>query len=173
LPLRPPPLILSASARGDGDLGAAVAELRRLLADGSDHIALGEQDLRPFDYRNVGGEDAFTTIAADMGRRDRLIFATPVYWYAMSGIMKTFFDRLADLLLDPAKRPLGRALAGRKMWVVATGNDPELPDGFEAPFRLSAEYLGMVWRGSCYLCCSGADQSFDALEAWAEEIAAA
>jgi putative NADPH-quinone reductase len=172
LPLRPPPLILSASARGDGDLGAAVAELRRLLEGGSDHIALGEQDLRPFDYGNVGAEDAFTAIAAEMGRRERLIFATPVYWYAMSGIMKTFFDRLADLLLDPPKRPLGRALAGRKMWVVATGNDPALPDGFEAPFRLTADYLGMDWRGACYLCCASPGWPPGTLQAFADEIAA-
>ena len=31
---------------------------------------------------------------------DTLIFATPVYWYSMSGIMKVFFDRKNDNLLN-------------------------------------------------------------------------
>lgn len=171
--MRPPPLILSASARGDGDLAAAVEALRALLGEGSDHVALGEHELRPFDYERVGDRDRFAEIAADMGRRDRLVFASPVYWYAMSGIMKTFFDRLSDLLLDPAKRPLGRALAGRKMWLLATGNDPALPDGFEAPFRLTADYLDMEWRGACYLCCAGDARPAETLQAFADEIARA
>jgi putative NADPH-quinone reductase len=170
--VRPPPLILSASARPDGDLGAAVETLRALLAEGSDHVPLAGQKLRPFDYQGAAVEDALTGIAAEMGRRDRLVFATPVYWYAMSGVMKTFFDRLADLLLDPAKQPLGRALAGRKMWVLATGNDAALPEGFEAPFRLTADYLGMDWRGACYLCCAAPSWPDETLQAFADEIAA-
>lgn len=170
--MRPRPLILSASARGDGDLAAAIAALRALLEEGSDHVALGEQELRPFDYERVGDTDGFTAIATDMGRRDRLVFATPVYWYAMSGVMKTFFDRLADLLLDPAKRPLGRALAGRRMWLLATGNDPALPEGFETPFRLTADYLDIDWRGACYLRCPEAEWPMERLRAFAGEIGA-
>jgi NAD(P)H-dependent FMN reductase len=167
-----PPLILSGSAREDGDLGQAVGALRKLLRDGSDHVRLADQQLRPFDYRRVAEDDGFAALAADMGRRDRLVFATPVYWYAMSGIMKTFFDRLSDLLLDPAKQPLGRALAGRKMWLLATGSDASLADGFDAPFRLTADYLDMDWRGACYLCCGGDRPPLDKLQALAEEIAA-
>ncbi len=43
---------------------------------------------------------------------DVLIFATPVYWYSMSGIMKVFFDRITDLLT--IKKDIGRKLKGKK-----------------------------------------------------------
>jgi len=167
------PLILSGSARGDGDLSAAIEALRSLLDGGSEHIALGEQDLRPFIYAGGSEDDAFLRIIADMSRRDRLILATPVYWYAMSATMKLFFDRLADLLLHPAKRPLGRALAGRKLWLLATGADPELPEGFEVPFRRTADYLKMEWQGSCYLHCDGDKRDFGGLAEFAAAIAQA
>ena len=46
--------------------------------------------------------------------------------------MKTFFDRLSSLItIDKAK---GRALAGKAAWLIATGVEEYLPDGFEVPF---------------------------------------
>ncbi len=41
-------------------------------------------------------EDDFMKVV-DLILRDRLIFATPVYWYSMNSTMKVFFDRLTDL----------------------------------------------------------------------------
>jgi multimeric flavodoxin WrbA len=74
---------------------------------------------------------------------EHVVFATPVYWYAMSGIMKTLFDRLTDLPLDEASRPTGRALAGRHTWLLATGTGEAPPPGFHEPFVRTAAYFGM------------------------------
>jgi hypothetical protein len=35
--------------------------------------------------------------------------------------------------------------------VIASGSDPCAPEGFESPFRLSCEYLGMKYIGSHYV----------------------
>jgi hypothetical protein len=64
--------------------------------------------------------------------------------------MKTFFDRLTDLLVDPEGRRIGRALAGRSVWLLSTGTDETLPLGFVEPFALTAGYFDMVWREAFY-----------------------
>lgn len=145
-------LILQGSSRPDGDTALAAGRLRAALAaPTSALIDVTELGLRPFDYAQAQSDDGLREVLARMGRTRHLIFATPVYWYAMSAPMKLFFDRLTDILLDRASRPLGRALAGTSVWLVATGSDPELPMGFEEPFRRTADYFGMFWREACYI----------------------
>jgi hypothetical protein len=82
-----------------------------------------------------------------------ILFATPVYWYAMGGRMKTLFDRFTDLLSDRDDARRARRLAGRGIWMLAVGADPELPPGFDVPFRMTADYLGLAWRGCAYVAC--------------------
>jgi multimeric flavodoxin WrbA len=76
-----------------------------------------------------------------MGDAETIIFATPVYWYAMSGLMKVFFDRFTELL--STHKPLGKALKGKKIYLISTGSESELPPGFETPFKLTSEYFEM------------------------------
>jgi multimeric flavodoxin WrbA len=78
-----------------------------------------------------------------------LIFATPVYWYAMSGLMKVFFDRLTELITT--SKPLGRAMKGKCCYLISCGTDAELPPGFDVPFRLTAKYFEMEFVSSHYL----------------------
>ncbi len=145
-------LTISGSARGDGNTALTVAHLRRALELADDQIVnLQSCRLEPFRYDPPPPAGDFRGIVDRLLAHRHLVFATPVYWYAMSGLMKTFFDRLTDLLLDPAGRRLGRALAGRDMWLIATGTDPALPDGFEVPFARTAQYFDMRWRQAFYI----------------------
>jgi multimeric flavodoxin WrbA len=139
------------SARRDGDTAAAALALSSKLAPAATLVDLPSLSIDPFDYANPTPDDDFDGVAALMLRHRVLVFATPVYWYAMSGPMKTLFDRLSDLLSprDPARR--GRALAGKDVWLLAVGTDPALPEGFERPFEMTAGYLGMSWRGGFYV----------------------
>ena len=50
-----------------------------------------------YDYQHFNANDAFGGIAQKMAEADKIVFATPVYWYAMSAPLKIFFDRLDDL----------------------------------------------------------------------------
>lgn len=103
-----------------------------------------------------------------------ILFATPVYWYAMSGRMKTLFDRFTDLLSDRDGQRRGRSLAGRQVWALAVGTDPAPPPGFNEPFRLTAAYLGLDWRGALYLSTAGpAEHWQDQLAAFAAQVEAA
>ena len=135
------------SARRDGDsTRLAEAVLAHRLAQRFDLASL---HVRDYEYgRAVEGDD-FLAVAEAIANADGVLFATPVYWYAMSGVLKRFFDRLTDLIT--VRKPLGRRLAGRSLWVAACGTDPVLPEGFEVPFRRTAEYFDMVYGGVLYV----------------------
>jgi hypothetical protein len=107
--------------------------------------------IQPFDYRGAALGDDLDRVVDHMLAAQALLFATPVYWYAMSGRLKTLFDRFTDLLSDRDSARRGRRLSGRRMWALAVGTDPELPAGFYEPFRLTAAYLDLVWGGGLYV----------------------
>ncbi|HZC15869.1 MAG TPA: NAD(P)H-dependent oxidoreductase [Caulobacteraceae bacterium] len=142
-------LVLLGSARPDGNTADTTRELIAALKLPAMMIDLGAATIEPFDYVTSEHPDTFVEMVRRALEATDLVLATPVYWYAMSGVMKRFFDRLTDLVREPNKT-LGRALAGRTVWLVATGTDPELPAGFELPFRLTAGYFGMAFGGTCY-----------------------
>ncbi|MCQ6959461.1 flavodoxin family protein [Mucilaginibacter aquariorum] len=92
--------------------------------------------------------DEFEAIISKTLPYNNIIFATPVYWYSMSGVMKVFFDRLTDLIT--IKKDLGRGLRGKSASMIAVGADTTIPDGFEVPFKHTAAYLGLQYKGCTY-----------------------
>jgi multimeric flavodoxin WrbA len=145
------PLVILGSARRDGDTAKAIA---LTFPPGSAEIVmLPDYRIGGYDYAHANADDDFAAIAAAMHKMDQIVFATPVYWYAMSAPLKFLFDRLTDLTEN--LKPTGKALAGKSVWLIATGTDPELPEGFEVPFRRTAEYFDMTYRGSAYLHTGG------------------
>ncbi len=134
------------SARRDGDSTRLVQAV--LAGRPAQRLDLASLHVRDYEYgRAVEGDD-FLAVAEAIANADGVLFATPVYWYAMSGVLKRFFDRLTDLIT--VQKPLGRRLAGRRVWVAACGSDPALPEGFEVPFRRTAAYFDMSYEGMFY-----------------------
>jgi multimeric flavodoxin WrbA len=112
-------------------------------------------DLRKYNieyYNSAENQtDDFKKIADKMQDADQIVFATPVYWYAMSGILKVFLDRFTDLMYR--LKPIGKSLKGKKTFLIATGSDPTLPECFEVPFKLTSQYFEMNYEGSYYSKC--------------------
>ena len=164
-------LIIMGSARSDGNTACAVLHLAQQLGEEATACNLAKLAIGPFDYSRQDDRDDLRSVIRMMLVAEHIVFATPVYWYAMSGKMKVFFDRLTDLLLDPDKRSLARALAGWNVWLLATGTDECLPSGFHEPFARTAAYFDMVWRKAFY-CRSlqGASLTRDSLSE-AEKLA--
>jgi NAD(P)H-dependent FMN reductase len=141
------PIVILASARRDSNT------LRALQATcpvrDYELIDLLDFSIAPYSYdSDYPAGDDFLAIARQMTEAEVVVFATPVYWYAMSGALKNFFDRLTDLI--STQKPIGRALKERTCYLVACGSDPELPEGFEVPFRRTCEYFEMEFAGSFY-----------------------
>jgi len=138
-----PILVILGSSRSRGNtrmiVDAAFPETQRRLID------LGSHAFSEYDYTHANRDDAFAQLADVLVSHQCVVLATPVYWYTMSATMKRFVDRLSDLVT--IRKSLGRALAGRHLYLVATSTDPTLPAGFEATFQSTAKYLDMVWGG--------------------------
>ncbi len=105
---------------------------------------IGQYD---YEYKNAG-DDFRNVITEVITNYDTIIFATPVYWYTMSGIMKAFFDRISDVIRT--EKDLGRQLRGKNMAMISTSNSKDLIKGFNMPFVASANYLGMHYLGDIH-----------------------
>jgi len=142
-------LLLQSSARPHGDTFHAARKLAGELE--AKHIDLLDYKIYPFSYEQEypSDDDFLRLIETKILPCEQIIFASPVYWYSMSGPMKIFFDRLSDLL--KSRKDLGRQLRGKRMSVLSVSNDEQINASFYDAFRLSADYLGMdygpVWHG--------------------------
>ena len=80
-------------------------------------IDLNDFDISYYDYDHKNRQDDFLPLMKKLIERYKtLVFATPVYWYTMSAVMKTFFDRISDLLT--IEKDLGRQLRGKNMVLI-------------------------------------------------------
>lgn len=142
-------IIITGSCRNDGDS----TKLKKMMASFSDwdSLDLNDYSFSYYDYAHENRTDDFIPMMERVIESyDTIVFVTPVYWYAMSGIMKVFFDRLTDLIT--IEKDLGRRLRGKQMAVVSTSNGNNLGENFWLPFKASADYLGMHYLGDLHTC---------------------
>lgn len=109
-------------------------------------LDINDYRISPYSYSHLYENDDFHILIEPILDAEVLLFATPVYWYTMSAQLKVFFDRLTDLIRY--HRELRGRLLGKLCFVITTSESPELPPGFDLPFVLTCNYLGMTWGGS-------------------------
>ncbi|MBM7702516.1 flavodoxin family protein [Metabacillus iocasae] len=117
-------LILSGSTRKNGN----TEYLATKAVEGLPHtvVSLADKNIKPIvDMRHT--EEGFSPVEDDYEeilqlilKHDVLLFATPLYWYGMSGPMKDFFDRWSQYLRDE-RFPFKEELKKKKAYVVITG----------------------------------------------------
>lgn len=140
-------VIILGSARKNGYTAQKTALLTSFLS--CDEIDLLDYSFSQYDYDVHNRKDDFLPLLKQLIEQyDTFIFATPVYWYSMSGIMKMFFDRITDLL--DIEKPLGRKLRGKNMGVITCSVGENLGEYFWLPFSKTASYLGMHFLGGVH-----------------------
>jgi multimeric flavodoxin WrbA len=137
-------IIILGSARSDGNTKKFVDTILE-GHQSIDLVDLNDYEIGYFDYEFSNQNDDFIPLCERLVSYDNLIFASPVYWYSMSAQLKTFFDRITDLM--KIRKDLGKKLNGKYMMSVSCGSGPELQEGFEMPFKESANYLKMTYLG--------------------------
>jgi len=140
--------IILGSCRKSGNTSNCAEQLSKELNLPTKIYNLLDYDISYFDYQHLNMEDGFIKLCEELAEYSDLVFATPVYWYSMSAPMKTFFDRTTDLIT--IRKDLGRSLKGKKTWLLASGTDKTLPQGFEVPFKLTSKYFDMNYSGSLF-----------------------
>lgn len=149
------PIIISGSSRKDGDTVTISNKLANIL--NCEVIHLSDYSINHYDYEHKNSSDDFIPLMQKLiSSYDTFIFATPVYWYAMSGLMKVFFDRITDLIT--IEKELGRQLRGKNMAVITSSTGEHLEEQFWLPFIASANYLGMNYIENTHTI-SGEDNS--------------
>jgi len=153
-------IIILGSSRTPGNTSKIAAHLSQILD--CEVLNLSDYSFSYYDYDAQNEADDFTIIAEQIIRYERIIFATPVYWYAMSGIMKVFLDRFTDLIT--INKHIGRSLAGKRMDLVICSSDSTEYEWFDKPFRATADYLDMTFVQSIHTWIEENEISNEVLE---------
>lgn len=127
-------VIIVGSSRRSGNTSKIVDEIANQF--NLDVIHLNDYQFSYYDYESKNKDNYFLPlIKLILEKYDTLIFATPVYWYSMSGFMKVFFDRYSDLLR--IEKDIGRKFRGKNFAVISNSHDDEFDFDFYIPFRKS------------------------------------
>jgi multimeric flavodoxin WrbA len=144
-------IVLLASSRRRGNTGQFVDRIASAL--NIEVVDLTGLRLSPYDYDHLNRDDAFEPLMKRVLAHEQIIFATPIYWYAVSPMMKVFLDRLSDLLDLPDLIPEGRRLRGKNAYVVCTSICAEPSAEFIGAFLETFRYLGMPFGGVAHANC--------------------
>jgi multimeric flavodoxin WrbA len=119
-------------------------------------LRLDELVLPPFRDIRHAGDGRYPTpegperllLEATLAATD-LVIASPVYWYSVSAAAKLYLDYWAGWLRVPGANFKAR-MRGKSLWAIGahTSEDHAAIEPFQETLRLSAEYLGMRWRGA-------------------------
>ncbi|HEV2567925.1 flavodoxin family protein [Sphingomonas sp.] len=140
-------LVILASARSRGNTAIAVERLASRMGRRPEVADMCRMNIVPFSYGS-GDCDDVARLRRAISESSSVVFATPVYWYAMSALLKTLLERLGD----PSHQPPGAGTGWeRSTWLIATGGDPVLPLGFEVPLIRAATAMRMHWGGTVYV----------------------
>lgn len=141
-------IIINGTALGGHNTISIDSYLAGLI--GAELIYLNELKIAQFRYDNsYPDSDQFdATMTKVILDYDSIVWSTPMYWYAMSGHIKVFLDRMTMLL--KSNKDLGRKLRNKKMALIYNSNGKSV-DYFPAPFIHTADYLGMNYLGDLHL----------------------
>lgn len=119
-------LAIHGSSRPNGN----TEQLTAKALEGLDvtHVTLRNHTIQPIDdlrhepsgFKAV--QDDNDEIVNLMLEHDVLVFATPVYWYGMSGIMKNFVDRFSQNLRDE-RYDFKAEMRKKQAYVICCGGD--------------------------------------------------
>jgi multimeric flavodoxin WrbA len=144
-------IAIFASARRNGNTGKFIDWIASEL--NIDVIDLSEKNISVFDYEHKNIDDDFIPLVNSLLKYNRIIFVTPVYWYAASAQMKVFIDRTSDFLALEELKVIGRKLKDKTAYIVCTSVSSEADRSFLNSFKDTFEYLGMNYGGHIHANC--------------------
>jgi multimeric flavodoxin WrbA len=144
-------IALFSSSRRRGNTGKLIDRIALEL--NIEVVDLAGQRISSYDYEHLNRDDDFEPLMKRVLEHEQIIFATPIYWYAVSPAMKVFIDRISDLLELPDLKSEGRRLRGKTAYVVCTSISDEPPAAFMQALRETFDYLGMRFGGVAHVNC--------------------
>ncbi|WAA11149.1 flavodoxin family protein [Fervidibacillus albus] len=141
-------LVLEGSSRSGGNTERLTNEVLRDVERTT--IYLREKTILPIVDKRHDEEgfsivnDDHDAIMEEVFKHDILIFSTPIYWYSMSGLMKTFIDRWSQTLRDP-RFQMKAEMKKKEAFVVACGGDNPRMKGLPLiqQFQYAFDFIGL------------------------------
>lgn len=144
--------VINGSSRENGNTDA----LTQKALDGIQYTSfyLKNHKINPIDDQrhDRGGfdkvDDDYEELINQILQHDILIFATPVYWYGMSGVMKNFVDRFSQSLRDETLN-FKDSMSKKKAYVITVGGDNPRIKGLPLiqQFQYIFDFLGTEFVG--------------------------
>ncbi|MDZ5720922.1 flavodoxin family protein [Bacillus sp. SXabc123] len=121
----------------------------------AEHIHLRKYQIQPIeDLRHAQGgfrsvQDDYDSIIERILPCDILVFATPIYWFGMSGTLKLFIDRWSQTLRDPRFPDFKQQMRAKHAYVIAVGGDNPKLKGLPLiqQFEHIFHFMGMPFKG--------------------------
>lgn len=144
--------VINGSAR-DGSNSDLLA---RLVVGGLPHetVRLGSEHLPHIDDRRHADpgfgpvDEAYSALMARILDCPVWVFASPVYWYGFSGLMKDFVDLWSHMMRAPGWRFKERMAGKHAFLVLAGGDNPRLKAmGLVQQFYWTTDFMNMQFGG--------------------------
>ncbi|MEW9677304.1 flavodoxin family protein [Lentibacillus sp. L22] len=151
--------VIYGGTRQDGNTEILTEQAIRGLS--VERIHLKDYEIKPIeDLRHSKGgfqevNDDYNAIIDRILPHDILIFATPIYWFSMSGMMKNFIDRWSQTLKDLNYPDFKIIMSSKKAYVIAVGGDKPSLKGLPLiqQFQYIFNFIGITFDG--YILAKG------------------
>ncbi|WP_440053436.1 flavodoxin family protein [Pseudoalteromonas sp. T1lg65] len=109
-------------------------------------IYVDEFEINDYCYQHSHADDDFRALFRRVLEFDHIVFASPVYWYAITPKLKAFFDRITDFMDDENLQPELRKLREKHFSILSTSIYDQAPEAFTAMLLRTCQYLGMAFK---------------------------
>lgn len=94
-------------------------------------------------------DDHHTELIDQLLQHDTIVFATPIYWYSMSTLMKLFIDRWSQILRDPDYPEFRENLSKKTVYAIIVGGDNPFIKGLPLiqQFQYICDFYKMHFSG--------------------------
>lgn len=113
-----------------------------------DYKILPIEDLRHSEEGFQEVNDDYNSIIERIQAHKIIIFATPIYWFCMSGILKNFIDRWSQTMRDP-EYEFKQKMSAKKAFVIGVGGDEPRIKGLPMiqQFKYIFDFIGASFAG--------------------------
>ncbi|KZW98619.1 FMN reductase [Pseudoalteromonas luteoviolacea] len=139
-------IIVYSSASKNGNTGHAVEELAHEY--NAQTLFLDDYVIHDYSYEHTNKDDDFRDLFREVLQYDHVVFASPVYWYAVTPRMKAFIDRITEFMDDEVLQPELRRLRDKQFSILSTSIHKGAPNAFVEMLQKTFEYLGMTLIGT-------------------------
>ena len=98
-------------------------EYAKTLLHGLDYTTVNLVDFRIDQIGQESKSDEYRKVIELLRDADLIVIGTPVYWSDMTGYLKTFIDRLSDIVNEDLKSPKA-PLNGADVYLIIQGTEP-------------------------------------------------